>query len=181
MNQTHTDSLIEEIIEITSQNPLLCYQCGKCSAGCPIRAFMEMPPNRVVRFVQLGLFDKALKSPTIWLCAGCQTCFTRCPQKFDLVKFMDALKEIAIREGIKPPEKKISAFHKAFLKQIKKYGRAYELGLVRDYKLSTFDFFQDMDVAPKMFLKGKINICPHKIKNKEAIRKIFEKSKSKGK
>lgn len=171
--------ITEEIIANTSQNPNICYQCGKCSAGCPIRNYMEDSPNKIIRYIQLGLYEKALNSDTIWLCAGCLTCSTRCPKEFDLAKFMDALREIALKEGIKVKEKNLLKFHKAFLNQIKKHGRAYELGLVREYKLATGDLMSDVDVAPAMFMKGKIGILPHNIKDRKGMKDIFEKTEVK--
>lgn len=170
------DTFLKRLIGITSQNPSSCYQCGKCSAGCPVRDFLDTPPNRVVRFVQLGLYDKALISSSIWMCAGCLTCTSRCPKNFDLTKFMDALRQIAVQDNIKPGDKKVFKFHKAFMKQLKKHGRSYELGLIRDYKLSSGDFFQDIDAAPSAFMKGKISIMPHNIKEKEKIQKIINKA-----
>jgi heterodisulfide reductase subunit C len=175
-NQDHVLTLSEKIENITSESPMLCYQCGKCSAGCPIRDYMEDSPNQVVRLVQLGFDDEALKSSTVWLCASCLTCSSRCPQNFDIAKFMDAMRETALREGIEISEKDTVKFHKAFLNQIKKNGKTFELGLTLDYKLKTLDFFQDVDVAPEMFFKGKISLFPHKIKKGEEIKKIFDRT-----
>ncbi len=175
LQKQNQKTLAEEIEELTGINVLKCYQCGKCSAGCPVRIFMKVSPNRVERIVQIGLDEEALKSETIWMCAGCLTCSTRCPQNFDLARFMDVLKEIAIKKGV-ITKKDVMKFHKAFLKQIEANGRAFEFGLIRDYKLSTFNLFQDMDIAPEMFFRGKIKLMPHRIKNREAIKKIFNKA-----
>lgn len=177
MEKSKEQQDLEEIVELTGQDPFECYQCGKCSAGCPIREYMDYAPNQIIRFVQLGLLDKALHSKTIWLCASCLTCSTRCPQLFDLAQFMDSLRELAIQRGIKPADSDVIKFHEAFLKQIEKNGRAHEFGLIRDYKLTTFHLFQDVDVAPSMFFKRKISIRPHKVKNLEAIQKLFERAK----
>ena len=181
INHSTTATLSDEISSTSSLNVLQCYQCGKCSAGCPVRSFMADSPNQVVRYVQLGFDEKALNSSTIWLCASCLTCSTRCPQNFDLAKFMDGMREIALKNGIKPSEKDTLEFHKAFLNQIENHGRAYELGLVRDYKLKTLNLMQDVEVAPEMLMKGKLNIFPHNVKDKKSVKKIFAKSKGDGK
>ena len=46
-----------------------CYQCGKCSAGCPMAGQMDIPPTRLIRLLQLGedltskdVYDIAQKS-----------------------------------------------------------------------------------------------------------------------
>ena len=88
---------------------------------------------------------------------------------------MDAVRQVALKRGIKP-DKKVYKFHKAFLAQVEKHGRSFELGMVRDYKLSTGEFFQDMDLAPETLMKGKMNLTAGNIKNKEAIKKMFRKA-----
>ncbi len=176
MSSSPVTGFVAELIAITGQDPAMCYQCGKCSAGCPVRAHADTPPNRVVRYVQLGLFDKAMTSKSPWLCAGCQTCTSRCPQSFDLARFMDAVRELARHRGLAAADSATAKFHTAFLNQIRNHGRAYEVGLVRDYKLSTFDLFQDVDVAPSMFLKGKLALFPHRVKNRETLRRIFRRT-----
>ena len=172
----NTNKLADKIEALTKQSPMLCYQCGKCSAGCPIRDYMDESPNQVVRLVQLGYDDEALKSSTFWLCAGCLTCSSRCPQNFDLAKFMDAMRQTTLEEGTVIAEKDSVKFHKAFLNQVKKHGRMFEFGLARDYKLATLNLMQDVDVAPEMFVKGKIGIFPHNIKDTKGIKEIFDKT-----
>ena len=137
---------------------------------------MDDSPNKVIRFIQLGMYNRAFESKTIWLCAGCQTCSGRCPKNFEPAKLMDALRQIAIEDNIKPGDKKIQQFHKAFINQIKNSGRSFELGLIRDYKISTMNIFQDLDIAPQTFMKGKIAITPHKIKERAKIKKMINKT-----
>jgi len=93
------DPIIKKIEDISGQNVMACYHCGKCSAGCPIASLMDLQPNQIIRMVQLGQVDEALGSRTIWLCASCFTCATRCPKGVDLSKIMEALRVICLRKG----------------------------------------------------------------------------------
>ncbi|MBW1768645.1 MAG: hypothetical protein JRJ65_16565 [Deltaproteobacteria bacterium] len=50
-----------------------CYQCKKCSAGCPVTFAMDYLPNQMLHMIQIGLKEEVLKSATIWVCASCET------------------------------------------------------------------------------------------------------------
>jgi len=93
------NDLVRRIEEISGQDMLACYQCGACSAGCPVAFAMDMLPSQVIRLVQLGQAEEALESETIWFCAACQTCYARCPKGVDLSRIMEALREIALQRG----------------------------------------------------------------------------------
>jgi heterodisulfide reductase subunit C len=86
--------------EISGEDVLSCYQCGMCSAGCPISFAMDILPNQIIRLLQLGLDEDVAKSKTIWLCASCLTCSVRCPRGLDLAKVMEALRLISLRENV---------------------------------------------------------------------------------
>jgi len=90
---------VKRVNEISGQNVLSCYQCGRCSAGCPLTFAMKDLPNQVIRLVQLGQEEEALASDTIWVCASCLTCHARCPKGVDLSKVMEALRAIKLRPG----------------------------------------------------------------------------------
>jgi heterodisulfide reductase subunit C2 len=82
---------VGQIQEISGENLLACNQCGKCSAGCPVAFGMDILPNQVIRLAQLGIED-VLECQTIWTCASCLTCFSRCPKGIDLPRVMEALR-----------------------------------------------------------------------------------------
>jgi len=84
------------------ENVNLCYQCKKCTAGCPVVHDMDYTPTQIIHAVRLGMKDLVLKSKTIWLCASCETCTTRCPQDIDIAGIMDAARIIAKREKVTP-------------------------------------------------------------------------------
>ena len=90
---------VKKIEELSGQNLLSCYQCGKCSAGCPIVESMDILPNQIIRLVQLGQKADALNAKTIWLCATCFTCSARCPRGVDLPGVMEALRQVVLRNN----------------------------------------------------------------------------------
>ena len=97
--QIHTE-MIKKIEELSGQNLGACYQCGNCSAGCPIVDHMDVLPNQVIRLIQIGLDNEAFETEAIWLCASCLQCMAKCPKGVDLAKIMDALRTILRRQGI---------------------------------------------------------------------------------
>ncbi|MDP4108067.1 MAG: 4Fe-4S dicluster domain-containing protein, partial [Bacillota bacterium] len=154
-----------------------CYQCGKCSAGCPLASEMDYAPNCILRMIQSGdpeLEEKVLRSLTIWLCLNCEMCYSRCPQSVDIPKVMDFLREKSLQKKMtNPGAKKIIAFHKSFLKSIKKSGRLNEIDLIMDYKSHVFDLLQDVSLAPTMLAKGKLQLIPERIKDRKKMSTIF--------
>ena len=156
-----------------------CYQCGKCTAGCPVCVEMDFPPHQIVRGVQLGMEDVVLGSHTIWLCASCETCSARCPQDVEIAGLMDVLRHMALAKGVKSPEPDIPLFHRIFLSSLRRHGRVFEVGLMAARNMRSGHFFKDVLLAPAMFLKGKLKILPHKIKGVEEVKGIFKRSKAK--
>lgn len=156
-----------------------CYQCYTCTAGCPVAYAMDYYPHQVMRMVQLGVKERLLSCSTIWLCAACETCNTRCPNGVELVNVMDTLREMAIEEGVTVKEPEIVAMHKTFLSLVKSLGRQHEISLLVLLKLKTKEFFKDMLLGMKMFRRGKLKILPHRIKGMDEIRGIFERSRGK--
>ena len=159
-----------------------CYQCGKCSAGCPAAGEMDHPPSRLVRLLQLELArheQAILASRAIWMCLGCETCLTRCPQEFDLPRAMDFLRHEALARGVAHRDAaEILAFHRAFLRSIESHGRLHEFGMIVEYKLRTGRLFQDLALAPAMFLRGKIALLPHGMREAAPVARIFERARA---
>ncbi|MFB0505212.1 MAG: 4Fe-4S dicluster domain-containing protein [Thermodesulfobacteriota bacterium] len=168
-------SFLDLVAQEGGENLLACYQCQKCSAGCPVAYAMDILPNQVIRMVQFGLRERVLTSNTIWICASCYTCSVRCPNDIDIAKTMDVLRHIALKSGVKLAERDIPIFHSVFLDSIKSKGRIHELGLIWQYKAKTRDFMKDAALGWKMFRKGKIKLLPSKFGGGKEIRGIFSR------
>lgn len=177
----HDPTLADRVEADTGQSAFDCYQCGKCTAGCPLATEMDYAPHQILRLLQAdlpGMEAEVLASAAIWLCLTCETCVSRCPQEVDLPKIMDRLREESRARGVSHPKAKdILAFHDAFLGSIEKGGRLHEVGLIVAYKLKTMHLLQDVAVAPKLLARGKLSILPHSIEGQDAVARIFEKCK----
>ena len=51
------DEAIDRVETLSGQKLLACYQCGRCSAGCPVVEEMDIIPSEVIRLLQLGQVD----------------------------------------------------------------------------------------------------------------------------
>jgi len=162
-----------------------CYQCGKCTAGCVLADEMDLSPNYIIRLLQTDTsdnFDKVLRSKAIWLCLNCENCVGRCPMEIDIPKVMDYMRELSFQQKKQhQAAHSIIAFHESFLDSIKYTGHLYELGMIADFKSRTFHLMQDVKLAPKMWLRGKLNLLPEMVKDIHAIKAIFSRTQNKRK
>ena len=150
-----------------------CFQCQKCSAGCPVAFAMDYKPNQVMQMVSLGMKDRLLACKTIWICASCYTCSTRCPNEIDVAGVMDWLRQTALKENVAVAEKEVPFFHAAFLDSVRTHGRVHELSMMARYKMKTRRYFDDIKLGWKMFTRGKLRIFPSNITRKKEVAGLF--------
>ncbi|MCL2808333.1 MAG: 4Fe-4S dicluster domain-containing protein [Coriobacteriia bacterium] len=151
-----------------------CYQCGKCSAGCPVSHAMDLMPRELIRLMQLNSWEEVLEAKTPWLCASCVTCVTRCPQDVDLPSLMEEVRRASKAAG-KRPIKEPDIFDDLFIKGIYQNGRSNELYLMMKYNLTSGHPMQDALNAPHLLLKGMVGFKVHKVKDREDVRRIIDK------
>lgn len=176
-------SFRDAVIEKAGEEIFACYQCSKCSAGCPVAFAMDLLPHQIIRSILFGKKEKILSSRTIWLCASCETCTTRCPNEIDIARLMDVLRQMQRESGEKPYEPRVPIFHTVFLDAIKRSGRIHEMSMLRSYllksgdageKLRTGEWKNDVKLGLKMFLRGKLKVLPARSEGVKEVRKIFE-------
>ncbi len=145
---------------------------------------MDLMPHQIMRLVQIGdapAEEKLLGCATLWSCAGCLTCTQRCPKELDPATVMDVLRQMAYeRKKASRAQKKVLAFHQAFLKTIESDGRMSEFALVRRYKMASLDLMSDVDLTPAMFARGKLKFAGHKTAGRKEVQKIFAACRKKG-
>lgn len=193
-------SFRSKVEEISGERVSDCFQCEKCTNGCPLVFAMDIAPHKIIRSVHLGLEDVVLKSDTIWVCVSCETCTTRCPNNIDIAHVMDSLRQISQREGVEPSQPNIPLFHKIFLASVKRFGRVHEGEIATTYMLKAGGLQELRDMADMgldmvktgglkellsmagmgldMYKKGKLQLLPH-FPNKQ-VRDIFRDTETKG-
>lgn len=162
--------------QMSGQNLGDCYQCGKCSGGCPVLPDLEISPNRIMRMVQLGLEEEVLTCDTIWSCSACGTCNGRCPMGIDIVRVMDTLRLLAQKakhSGQMPPH--VWTFYRAFLGSIRQFGRLSEISLMGGYNINSGRLLTNVIKAPWFLMKGKLSLSPHTIRRADRLRRVFRR------
>lgn len=180
-------SFLGEVEEFGGARISLCYQCKKCSSGCPVTFAMDYLPHVILRMVQLGLKDRVLNSTTIWICASCETCTTRCPNEIDIAGVMDALRRMALVQAspVAPAVRDVPKFHLAFLESIKAGGRVHEAGMLARYlfktnlwaKLRSGELLEQAKLGWEMFRRGKLKLLPHGMHRRGEIKELFKRAR----
>ena len=166
---------------------LACYQCEKCSNGCPVTFAMDYLPHQLIRMLQLGMTEAVLESKTIWVCASCETCYTRCPNEIEIAKLMDDLKQEVLQKQQIPSEDQVARFHQVFLNNIKRFGRINEGVLMtaylmksswsdlKQFKIDFSEMFKYAGLGLSMLKRGRLSLLP-RWKGTKAVRKYFKES-----
>ncbi|MBC8263765.1 MAG: 4Fe-4S dicluster domain-containing protein [Anaerolineales bacterium] len=178
--QHPTSNFALEVQRRSGENVFRCYYCQKCTVGCPTAYAMDCKPAQVLKMIQLGMREPLLKSSAPWLCVGCETCGTRCPNEIRLAPVMDTLKYMSLEAGYTPPETTVYALHRAFLDSIKFFGRVHETTMLAEYVLRSRDIFSiilsNYGVGITLLLKRKIPILPERVKGLGQVKELYKRA-----
>lgn len=163
----------EDLQHHSRTNFMRCLQCRSCSSSCPFYSAMDLGPHRVIRLLQLGQFQQAMESTTIWVCVGCDTCASICPMAIEIPSVMDVLRQYALEAGVTIPMPEILNLHNEILGSVKRYGRTHKVEIMLRYKVKKRAWLEDMDVGIKMLSKRKLHLLPSKVQAVSEIKEIF--------
>ena len=177
-----TSELAQQVLEATGVNAMECYQCGKCSSGCPIAELTDVLPHDFWRMVQLGMTDRLFRSHHLWLCVACETCTTRCPNQLPLPKgnrFPAPARTTTI--ACRRRNRTSRPFTGRSWIRWEHHGRMHELSMIRKYKMATGDLFKDFKLGLKLLRQGARYICsprtcPHGMKSGSYSRRTSDES-----
>ncbi len=174
--QWENTTLVREVERRSGTPVSACFQCHKCSTGCPTAKEMDLLSSQIMRLIHLGQEEELLSSRAIWLCASCEACTTRCPMDIDVAAVMDTLRMMAVERKAALPDARGETFNRSFLGSVRRHGRVFEFGMLAAYKLRSGDFFSDVGKFPRMLAKGKISLLPKKSGDAKKMREIFKRA-----
>ncbi|MBD3234681.1 MAG: heterodisulfide reductase [candidate division Zixibacteria bacterium] len=102
--RTINDEMRRKIKEISGQDISKCFQCGTCSASCPMEEHLQAPPRRIMTLIQFGQSEALDLLNTPWVCASCHNCMVRCPRGIDITRVMEAIRLLRLRQNINQVE-----------------------------------------------------------------------------
>lgn len=95
---------VRRLERVSGEDVRKCYQCGNCSGGCPVSYAMEIPPTKVMRYLQLGNIEDVRNANSMWLCVGCLQCYSRCPKGVSVAAILEGMRQDVLRKGVSRTE-----------------------------------------------------------------------------
>ena len=157
-----------------------CIQCGTCTGSCPVNYVMDISPRMVIGLFRAGEIEKVLRSRTIWICASCYMCTTRCPQAIKITDILYALKRTAMERGLYPDRFPVYLLSRTFVDNVNRFGRNHEVLLLTRYYLrrNPLELLRLAPLGISMWRKGRVSLLPSKIKGIKTIRQILGAAKA---
>jgi ferredoxin len=81
MNHRVDPSFLSELQQYGAVDIEKCFNCGNCTAVCPLSSDETPFPRNSIRLLQLGLKDRLQAGVDPWLCYYCGECSDTCPRQ----------------------------------------------------------------------------------------------------
>lgn len=173
-------SFADELKNLTGIAVSECYQCFRCTNGCPVAKDMDIVPHKIMAYVLNDERARVLSSDALWSCLQCVTCSIRCPNGIDVTRIFEALRRLALGSGL-ASRTDIRDLDAAMIDSISRYGRLFELGAIMRYRVTHRGLFKGIPMAVDMLRKRRIGLFPHAISGRKrlasAIRNVVKNNR----
>ena len=155
-----------------------CIQCGTCTGSCPVSYAMDISPRQLIALFRLGEMETIMKSRSIWICASCYACTTRCPEGIKITDIIYALKRTAMEKKFKSNAHQVQLLADLFIDNLMSYGRLHEGTLIRRFYMKTrfTRLFGFIPLVKKMHQTKRLALFPKKIRAHESLSRIIKKA-----
>jgi ferredoxin/nitrate reductase gamma subunit len=96
MTITVDPNLLPQLQRYGAFDVAACFNCGNCTAVCPLTGDDATFPRRIIRYAQVGMKEELLSSKELWTCYYCGECSETCPRQAEPGEFMAAARRYAI-------------------------------------------------------------------------------------
>ena len=182
MSRTEADLrqiFLEQVKQIPAGERIKrCIQCGTCTGSCPVSYAMDISPRELIALFRSGEMETIMKSRTIWICASCYACTTRCPSGIKITDIMYALKRTAMEKKYESKSPQVQILANLFIENLMAYGRLHEGTLIRKFytKTNMWKLFGLIPLGKKMYDKKRIALFPKKINARDTLARIIKKA-----
>lgn len=155
-----------------------CIQCGTCTGSCPVSYAMDLSPRQLIALFRAGEMEQILKSRSIWICASCYACTTRCPAGIRITDTIYALKRTAMERNLISAAPQVQRLARIFTRILMRYGRLHEGSLIAEYYTRTnpLKFLSILPLGRKMLRTKRVGILPHRIKAHSSLARIIRRA-----
>lgn len=155
-----------------------CIQCGTCTGSCPVSYAMDISPRQLIALFRAGEMETIMKSRTIWICASCYSCTTRCPSGIRITDIMYALKRTAMENHRVCNAPQVQVLARLFVDNLMRYGRLHEGTLIRKYYTRTgiTKLAGLVPLAMKLFKTKRLAPFPKRIREHASLSRIIKKA-----
>jgi quinone-modifying oxidoreductase, subunit QmoC len=157
-----------------------CIQCGTCSSVCPVSAYMDLTPRRLIAMTRAGARDDVLHSMTPWVCVSCYACTVECPKRIPITEIMHAMRRISLRERTYPRRFTTPVMTKEFVDMIRDRGRSTESWISMKLYLKTNPglLLKNASLATRLFRQGRIGMKRASIRGRKDLRTLLKAASS---
>lgn len=152
-----------------------CIQCGTCSAVCPLSAYMDYTPRRLIAMTRAGDRDDVLRSFSIWVCASCYACTVECPKQIPITEIMHGFRRMALQEGVYPTRFPTPVMTREFVDMIEKRGRSTESWIAMKMYLKTdpMEMLKHASLGQRLLRRGRMSFRREAIRDRAQLRKLL--------